>query len=131
MKLRNLILAGVTALSLLPMAASAQGYGWQDHYDPPPPPPPQPAWGGGEYGPTRPDGGLMAREDHLRDWMARGSQEGWLTGWQAQRAWSAYHAICAETFRQDGYSFNGGDINRRLDHLANFVRRAHDAAAWD
>ena len=73
----------------------------------------------------------IAPEDHLRDWMARGSQEGWLTGWQAQRAWGTYHSIRAETFGQGGFGFDGGDVNRRLDRLADFVRRAHDNAAWD
>ena len=80
MSLRNLALAAVAVVTLLPVAASAQGYG-----------PLRPQFvdnRGYEFGDP-----LQAREDHLRDWMRHGSQEGWLTGWRAQRAWGDPDAL--------------------------------------
>ena len=58
---------------LVPVTASAQGFGYR--YGPPPP---RPQFvDDRSYGYSDP---LQAHEDHLRDWMRRGSQEGWLTG---------------------------------------------------
>lgn len=117
MSLRNLALAAIATVTLVPVAASAQGFGYG-------------------YGPPRPqfvddrgygDGDpLQAREDHLRDWMRRGSQEGWLTGWRAQRTWGEFRSIREE-------SANGWDRHdawTRLDRLNGFVRQARDEAGY-
>lgn len=116
MSLRTLALAALAAASLVPAAASAQGYGYG-----PPPPRPQFVDRGFGYGDP-----LQAREDHLRDWMRRGSQEGWLTGWRAQRAWGELRAI-----REEGAGgWDRHDAWSRLDRLGDFVRRAHDDADY-
>ena len=61
------------------------------------------------------------------DWMRRGSQEGWLNGWRAERAWGEFRAIRDESFA-GGYGRH--DAWRRLDRLSDFVRWAHDNAGY-
>ena len=116
MSLRKLALAAFTAVALVPVAASAQGFGYG--YGPPRP---QFVDDRGGYGDP-----LQAREDHLRDWMHRGSQEGWLTGWRAQRAWCEYRSIREET----STGWDRHDAWTRLDRLSGFVRQAHDEAGY-
>jgi hypothetical protein len=128
MRIRNILLAALVAGVLAPAAASAQDTRW-GRYDGPPPPP-APALGFVRYGPPPPPGPgpdvrILERESRLEDWMRRGSHEGWLVGWRARRAWGDLRSIKAET--HGGYGFDAYRVNRRLDRLSDFVRRAHDA----
>ena len=116
MRFRTLILAAVAAATLVPAAASAQNYG---------------GWGYGDYGryggyDRRGDDPLAARTERLREWMRRGSREGWLRGWRAERAWGEYRAIREQA--SSGYGYGRHDLWRRVERLADFVRRAHDEA---
>ncbi len=127
MRIRNILLAALVAGVLAPASASAQDDQWRHHDGSPPPPP---AFGFVGYGPQPPPGPgrdfrVLDRETRLQDWMRRGSQEGWLVGWRARRAWSDLRSIKAET--RGGFEFDSYRINQRLDHLSDFVRRAHDA----
>lgn len=117
MQLRVLALAAAAAAALSPALASAQEFGWDSDYRSPPPR----AFAGydrdGGYGDP-----LQARQDRLRAWMRRGSQEGWLSGWRAERAWGEFR-----TLRSEG-GYDRRDAWRRLDRLSQFVRWAHDNA---
>ena len=119
MSLRTLALSALAAVTLLPVAASAQSYGYG--YGSPPARPQYVSDHGLGYGDP-----LQAREDHLRERMRRGSQEGWLSGWRAQRAWGEFRVI-----RE--VAADGGDRHdawNRLDRLSDFVRWAHDDAGY-
>lgn len=120
MLLRKLALAAVAAAALIPAAASAQSFSFG--YGPPTPRALFVEDRGYGYGDP-----LQMREDHLRDWMRRGSQEGWLNGWRAERAWGEFRAIRDESFAGD---YARHDAWRRLDRLSDFVRWAHDNAGY-
>ena len=120
MQLRTLVLAALAAATLVPAAASAQSYGYSYGYN-------RPDYRHDDDG-RRGGDALMAREERLRDWMRRGSQEGWLNGWQAQRAWSEFRAT-REASANGGYGRR--DAWRRLERLTDFVRRAHEEAGDD
>ncbi len=75
MQLRVLPLTAAAAVVLSPALATAQGFGWSSGYRSPPPHAFATYDREGGYGDP-----LQARQARLRDWMRRGSQEGWLSG---------------------------------------------------
>jgi hypothetical protein len=119
MKLLKLGIGAVAAAALLPLGAHAQPYGYQrDHSY--------------QYNQARPydysrgyqADRLRERTERVRSWIRTGTDEGWLRGWQARRAWQELRTIRELA---TGYE-DRREAWQRLNALTEFLRDAREDA---